>query len=263
MNLQEKPLENLVSDGGFCAIFRHIGCIGDSLASGELESLKDGVKGYHDYYEHSWGQYLARMCGSTAYNFSTGGLTAKAFLERIDEDRFNIFDPAKKCEAYIVALGCNDARMVMEGQLEFGSIDDVHPEDPDANAETFAGYMGRILSDIRKIEPKARIFLVTMPYMEPDERQALRDRHAALMHEMTLKFNYTYVIDLRKYGPEYDGEFKIRYYLGGHLNTMGYLLTAKMIASYIDYIIRHNPEDFAQAGFIGRGDDLHNESRKW
>lgn len=56
MNLQEKPLENLVSDGGFCAIFRHIGCIGDSLASGELESLKDGVKGYHDYYEHSWGQ---------------------------------------------------------------------------------------------------------------------------------------------------------------------------------------------------------------
>lgn len=260
---QEKPLASLVSDGGFCAIFRRIGCIGDSLSSGELESLKDGKKGYHDYYEHSWGQYLARMCGATAFNFSVGGLTAQHFLDRMNEDRFNIYDPEKKCEAYIIAMGCNDLNAVRRQEYAFGGIDDVHPDNPEQNAPTYAGYMGQIISHIKRIQPKARIFLVTMPHSADAACPAMEDRHAQFMHELATRFDYTYVIDLRRDGPVHDGEFHFRYYLGGHLNTMGYLLTAKQLATYIDYIIRHNPEDFAQAGFIGRENDLHNESRKW
>ena len=31
--------------------------------------------------------------------------------------------------------------------------------------------------------------------------------------------------------------------------------------SYIDYIVRQNPEDFAQAGFIGKG--VHSRHAKW
>ena len=72
----EKPLDNLVVNGGFCGIFRKIACIGDSLSSGEFESMKDGVKGYHDYFESSWGQFLARDAGCSVYNFSRGGMTA-------------------------------------------------------------------------------------------------------------------------------------------------------------------------------------------
>ena len=34
----EKPLDRIVTDGGFCAIFRKIACIGDSLSSGEFET---------------------------------------------------------------------------------------------------------------------------------------------------------------------------------------------------------------------------------
>ena len=30
---KEKPLDTLVKDGGFCGIFRRIGCVGDSLSS--------------------------------------------------------------------------------------------------------------------------------------------------------------------------------------------------------------------------------------
>ena len=53
----EKPLDKLVTNGGFCGIFRTIACIGDSLSSGEFESLNnDGQRGYHDYFEYSWGQ---------------------------------------------------------------------------------------------------------------------------------------------------------------------------------------------------------------
>jgi hypothetical protein len=32
---------------------------------------------------------------------------------------------------------------------------------------------------------------------------------------------------------------------------MGYMLTAKIVDSYIDYIIRKNPDDFRRVAFIG------------
>ena len=35
------------------------------------------------------------------------------------------------------------------------------------------------------------------------------------------------------------------------MNPAGYLFTAQLIASYMDYIIRHNMSGFAQAGLIG------------
>ena len=35
------------------------------------------------------------------------------------------------------------------------------------------------------------------------------------------------------------------------MNPMGYMLTAKLVASYIDYIIRHNMSDFSNVGLIG------------
>ena len=77
----EKPLDTFPADGGFVGIFRTIACIGDSLSSGELESLIDGQIGWHDYYDISWGQYIARDAGCKVYNFSRGGMTAKEYCE--------------------------------------------------------------------------------------------------------------------------------------------------------------------------------------
>ena len=45
------------------------------------------------------------------------------------------------------------------------------------------------------------------------------------------------------------------------MNPAGYLLTGQMTASYIDYIVRSNMEDFAQVGFIGK--PYHNTGAKW
>ena len=63
------------------------------------------------------------------------------------------------------------------------------------------------------------------------------------------------MIDLFRDAPVYDEAFKKQYYLRGHMNPMGYLQTAKTVAAYIDYIIRKNPDDFREVGFIGT--DLH------
>ena len=76
----EKPLDTLVTDGGFVGIFRKIACVGDSLSSGEFQaySILDGSNLYIDRFDYSWGQYLARMAGCTVYNFSRGGMLLRS-----------------------------------------------------------------------------------------------------------------------------------------------------------------------------------------
>ena len=102
---EEKPLDTLVGDGGLCGVFRTIGCVGDSLSSGEFESLDaSGNKTYHDMFEYSWGQYLARMAGLTARNFSRGGMTAKEYCESFAEAN-GYWNPDLACQGYILALG--------------------------------------------------------------------------------------------------------------------------------------------------------------
>ena len=73
LDKSEKPLDNIVSDGGMCSVFRSICCIGDSLSAGEFELPLDEDKiGYYDFFDYSWGQYLARIAGVKVYNFSIG-----------------------------------------------------------------------------------------------------------------------------------------------------------------------------------------------
>ncbi|MBE6727843.1 MAG: SGNH/GDSL hydrolase family protein [Ruminococcaceae bacterium] len=241
----EKPLDRIVYDGGYARVFRTIGCIGDSLSSGEHESRDaEGNQGYHDFYDYSWGQYIARNAGIDVYNFSKGGMTAKCFMESFGE-KCGAWTDAKKCQAYILALGVND---IYTKQVELGAVSDVDLEDYNNNKPTFAGYYAMIIQKLKAIQPDAKFFLVTLPNGVENLRG---EEHAALLKEMAELFSNTYVIDLRTYSPKYDSDFKSKFFVGGHMNAAGYILTAQMITSYIDYIVRHNFKDFAQVGFIG------------
>lgn len=259
----EKPLDRLVTNGGFTGIFRTIGCIGDSLSSGEFESF-DEIKGkdYHDMFEYSWGQYIAREAGTKVFNFSRGGMSAKEFIDNFG-GHIGFYDYNKACQAYIIALGVNDISQVLDGQYEFGSAGDFNFEHPEESKKTFIGYYGRIINDIKKIQPKARVFLVSIP-SDTDlvgKRAEYVKKLTEELYKFTELFEYTYIIDLEKYAPLYDKELKSKIFLAGHLNPVGYMFTAKMIMSYIDFIIRHNMDDFSQVGFIGT--PYHNANYKW
>ncbi|MBR2867804.1 MAG: hypothetical protein IKB88_01900 [Clostridia bacterium] len=83
---EEKPLDRLVESYSHTSVFRTMAFIGDSLSSGEFETCDgQGNKGYHDMFEYSWGQYIARKNGIRAYNFSRGGMTAKEYVESFAE----------------------------------------------------------------------------------------------------------------------------------------------------------------------------------
>lgn len=258
----EKPLDNIVTNGGFCGIFRKIGCIGDSLSSGEFESLKGEAKGYHDYFDYSWGQYIARDAGCTVYNFSRGGMTAKEYCTEYAELQ-DFWNCERRCQAYIIALGVNDVHAADRGEIEHGSTADVDVNDWRNNKETIIGYYAQIIQRYKEIQPKARFFLMTMPQdtTTSDSVNALKDKNTEELYKLAEMFEYCYVIDLRKYAPVYDEAFRENFYLGGHLNAAGYRLTALMVESYIDYIIRNNPKDFSQIGFVGT--PFFNDGEKW
>ena len=229
------------------------------MASGEMESLNDkNEKGYHDYYEYSWGQFMARDAGFEALNFSMGGMTAEVYCETFATAK-DYWSPRKACQAYIIALGEND---ITKNGANLGTIADIDSSNWRNNKKTFTGYYGQIIQRLKEIQPKAKFFLITIPKKEPvEERTAAEELHRERMYELAELFDYTYVLDLRKYAPVVDSAFRKEFFLGGHLNAAGYILYSRMFESYIDYIIRHNMEDFAQVPFIGT--PFHNSGAKW
>lgn len=248
--IDEKPLDVLPLDGGFSCIFRTICCIGDSLSSGEFETVNEnGETLYHDIYEQSWGQYLARMTGAKAYNFSRGGMTAKEYCESF-ADSMDFWNPQYASQAYIIALGVND---LLNYGHPLGTISDIDLSDWRNNQQTFAGFYGQIVQRMKEIQPNAKFFFMTMP-RESRDREAiaeLRRKHSDLLHQMAELFSNAYVLDFHQYAPVFDERFRDLYFLRGHMNPWGYALIGKMVASYLDYIIRHNMEDFKTIGLVG------------
>ena len=239
----EKPLDNIVSNGGFASVFRTIACVGDSLASGEFDTLMEGKRDYFHDFDYSWGQFMARDTGSKVYNLSRGGMTAMEYYTSFAGEK-GFWDEEYKAQAYVIALGSNDITRALAGGTGMGEVDDI-----DKETDTFASYYARIIRKYKEIEPRAKFFVVTMPRGLRDD--TLSDKHREIMYAMAEKFDNCYVIDLREYGPEIDEEYRKNFFIAGHRTATGYRLTALMVESYIDYIIRNNPEDFKQVSFIG------------
>lgn len=150
INPEEKPLENLVEGGGFVRIFRRIAFVGDSLSAGEFESVnQQGKSKGYDLYEYSWGQYIARMCGCTGYNFSRGGMTAREYCKSFAAKN-GFWDKEKACQAYVIALGVND---ILNAHREIGSVQDIDLQNYANNKPTFMGHYGQIIQNIRKFSP--------------------------------------------------------------------------------------------------------------
>ncbi|MBQ3151439.1 MAG: SGNH/GDSL hydrolase family protein [Clostridia bacterium] len=237
----EKPLDRLVDGYSNTSVFRTIAFIGDSLSSGEFETRTESGTGYHDLYEYSWGQYIARKNGLKAYNFSRGGMTAKEYIESF-ADANGMFDEDKKCQAYVIALGVND---VVNRGMEIGTVDDIGTQN-----ETFLRYYGEIVNRYKSMVPDAKFFFVSFPNMDNNAKVWHTDEVNAAIYSMAEYFDNAYVIDLQKYGPVYDDTFRQHFFMHGHMNPSGYIFTARIIDSYIDYIVRHNPQDFSNVGFI-------------
>jgi len=243
----EKPLERLVEGYSNTSIFRTIAFVGDSMSSGEFETCdENGEHGFYDLFEYSFGQHIARKNGLTAHSFSRGGMTAREYINGYAEEK-GFWDPQKAAQAYVIALGYND---LVCAKMDVGSTDDIDPADHKNNDPTFAGYYAAIVARYKEIAPDAKFFFMTFPKTGDQKLDSVAEKHAELLYSLAGYYENCYVIDMFRNAPIFDEAFKERFFMYGHMNPMGYLLIAKMLDSYIDYIIRHNSADFKTAGFI-------------
>lgn len=245
---QENPIATISQQPGWCTIIHRWGFIGDSLCSGEHEYKRaDGTTVWDDIYEYSWGQRMIAAIGGNAvgYNFSQGGETAKGWIDHFWDYPMNrnadIRAKSHPCQAYIVALGCNDKNSFEPGDAR----KDINMEDYTKNAETFAGYYGGIIQRVKELQPKARFFVVTLPNLYGNKEIS------AQIRTMGDIFENVYVLDLEKYAPDFTTpEFRERYMLMGHLNAAGYQYIAWMFMTYINWIIENNLPEFTDIALL-------------
>ena len=251
------PLDTIKETPGLCGIFRHWGFIGDSLSSGEMEHIKaDGDTGWKDLFDYSWPQYMMRAMGAEGTNWTKGGLRTDTWTFRfIDEGQSgwtadghpSVFMEDPK-QAYVIALGVNDKFYDPIPHIPLGNpAEDICLEDFSRNNKTYAGYYGAIIQRIRLIEPRARIFVLTMP---PFFDHSFED-YSRVVREIAALFDHVYVLDLEKELPDYNDRIIKEHSMGGHLTASGYQISANIVMTYIDWIIRHNPGEFSDAAFIG------------
>ncbi len=247
---QTNPLAYIRRDAGLLSIFHTVGCIGDSLASGEAVYKENGETHYIDLYDYSWGQCLARMTGNTYYNFSKGGISSRSWLTEEAGSGFgpngiHAFDGQHDCDAYFIGLGQNDK----EKDIPIGTTADIDLSDYTQNADTYCGNMGRIIQMLREYQPKAPIF-VFIDTNPPRGDQS----YNAVIPDIVAPFTNVWIIDLKTYAEQMFKDSnqiigsQVRV---GHYSALGYQEIAYVIATYVDWIIRHNLSAFSQVEFIG------------
>ena len=128
-------------------------------------------------------------------------MTAKAYMENFANGK-GWWDIGKACQAYIIALGAND----INSGIELGTISDICKEDYTQNAKTFAGYYAQIIQRIKMIQPRAKIFLVTL-LKHGNEKDEKRKQMRDLLEQISEFFNRTYLLDMYTYAPVQDEKY--------------------------------------------------------
>ena len=240
------PLAVIEKYPSFISCFMNVGCIGDSLASGVAVSKNAAgeiIVDSENRYQYSWGQYLARMTGNEYYNWSRGGLRTDTWLTSDYAEA--CYDGEHLCQAYIIGLGQNDNNHSKGADL--GTASDIDIADYHNNNNTFYGRYAKIIQKIQEITPKAKIFVIT----DPNDSVNANGYNTAI-RDIAGMFNNVYLIDMRAYMNTAPCaallQSQMRY---GHFNAVGYFLIAKMLMTYIDYIIEHNSDDFREIENIG------------
>ena len=241
----EQPLDNIDKTGGYANIFRKVGIIGDSLSSGAQDT--EGGNNAFDYWEHSWAKYMSRTTGCELVKLCKGGLQCANWHEVFETTTLN---ENNKCDCYIMFIGHNDD---LSGDISDVDVDNLL----NSNTDTMYGRYARIIGTLRTASPGAKIFCVTYPIVYVE-----RSNKNKLIREVAEKLN-CYLIDLWEYDVN-KKEFKENweqtsfgspevYKAKIHYTPLGYLKWSWEIMSYIDYIIRHNVQDFTDVGYINTG----------
>lgn len=243
----QDPLDVISSDANFVSSFDRIGCLGDSLTAGNL-NYNGSSSGEYVGTNTSYPTMLSKFTGNTVLNFGQGGASAKGYIS-IAANK-GVFEDSSKCDAYIISLGTND--IGYNGSFDGDVTTDIDLQNYENNANTSVGQYAKLIQKILEIQPKAKIFCSCIPNTR-NTVSTITNANTKIKAIAELFQNNCYVMDFQTYGVKAEDvdAWKSKYYNGGHLNALGYNLFAKMVLSYMNWIIENNPNHFRNIGFIG------------
>lgn len=246
----KKEATLMIFDGAAFGAFAKWAAVGDSLSVGHTQDGGGTNHSRNIYY--SWPQYMARSYGNECLNFGKSGATAKSWMSDADcYDKLIVSD--NLCQAYVIGLGANDAENLDDYAGGLGTSADIDIENPSNNADSFYGWYGKVISTIRTAAPKARIFLLTLPYPRNEWVDSVSNVNAAIV-EMGALFENTAVVDL---STNYNDYFKCDeiadMLVSGHFTATGYANIARVIAMALSDVMNANPTDYKDIPFIPFG----------
>lgn len=251
---RDNPLSDIYKVPTFITSFGRICCIGDSLTHGDMNTTNNGNIAMTQY---SYPTIMARLTGCTVLNYGLSGYRAKkgdnsSWLQQAEKN--NWLTNEDKCNLYIIALGTNDMAVGFSGDINT----DINLEDYTQNANTSVGGYASIIQKIRSIQPRAKIFCVTIPISRDKQIPSPYNSSTRIVANSKIRNIASmfdcYVIDLERYGeytPEDVTYFENVYKNATHNNALGYNLRARQYIAYIDWIIANNLEEFQDIQFIG------------
>ena len=245
------PLAKLGAAPSFISIFKKIVHIGDSLTRGQYNTTSPNTNGA-DLPGCSRPVFMGRMIGNENVNLGIGGAAAALssnhpwITEAQEGYSFPWTDFTNPGDCYIIALGTNDISQL--GSFTGDVSTDIDTTDYHNNATTSVGGYATIIQMILEMQPKAKIFCVTIPKSRNTE--STRTAANTKIKAIAQLFN-CYVIDLETYGESESGYFATYYKNDTHNNALGYLQRARQYIAYIDWIIENNPAQFRNLQFIG------------
>ena len=223
-------------------IFRTIGVIGDSLASGQ--GRINSMSSFKDFYEFSWPQCIAKELNVTVHNFTKSGLTTRSWLT--DSMGYPLMsDGEHNCACYIIALGANDVGL---GESYLGSPSDIDLENFENNKDTYYGNYAKIISLVKKQEPRAKIFVVPNPSYG---NAALRPTFNQAVKYMSTIFDNVYYLDIDESLYNDKDTFIKRNLVANHYTPAAYQYIASYIMSLMTDVIYNNPSEFYFVNLIG------------
>ena len=253
----QNPLSKIITDGGLTGLIESYACCGDSLTQGVFDRTNGVTMDFEATKYYSYPSQLSRITGSKVFNLGNAGGTACNSQQSISEwhswlqtaTQKNWFSDSFKAKAYIFSIGTNDIGYYGSFTGDVETDIDVNNYNNN-NTTTSVGGLATMIQKARELQPKAIIFVETIDNTR--NVKITRDEANEKIRAIAKKLN-CYLIDMAKYWIQEDevSEWVSKYQNGGHLNAMGYLLKTQARITYIDWIIRNNPERFKEVQFIG------------
>lgn len=201
--------------------FQKFAVIGDSLSVGYNYDKDSPSTPADRNIPYSWGQAIARLCGTTCVNMGKSGIDTTQWLNDQDYGIGVLQAEGNKCQAYIIGLGVNDAI------TESFTIED------------FKNNYQIIINAIKEVNERAKIFCFTMFF----STQYLEKSNA--IKEVVTNNTNTYLIDIQnKYFDVYNKQFINDYRLGNHYTAAGYTNLGCTNLWLLSKIMDDNADDF-------------------